>query len=76
MWDSGPGIPESQQEAIFSEFYRVTEHRKVPGTGLGLAIALRLVERHRGKLWVESVEGEGSAFHLLLPVSLEQETST
>ena len=68
IWDSGPGIPETDQEAIFSEFYRVADQRSVPGTGLGLAIARRLVERHEGRLWVESVMGEGSAFHLLLPV--------
>ena len=67
VWDSGPGIPEAEQEAVFAEFYRVNEQRAVPGTGLGLAIASRLVERHGGRLWLESIVGEGSAFHLLLP---------
>jgi signal transduction histidine kinase len=68
VWDSGPGIPTSEQIAIFSEFYRVSEQRNVPGTGLGLAIAYRLTERHNGKIWVESIVGEGSTFHLLLPI--------
>ncbi|MBV71289.1 MAG: hypothetical protein CMH52_08060 [Myxococcales bacterium] len=68
VWDSGPGIPSLEQETIFDEFYRVNEQRDRPGTGLGLAIAKRLVDRHKGKLWVVSVEGEGSNFHLLLPL--------
>ncbi|MEE2758320.1 MAG: HAMP domain-containing sensor histidine kinase [Myxococcota bacterium] len=68
VWDSGPGIPSAEQETIFDEFYRVSEQRDRPGTGLGLAIAKRLVDRHDGKLWVVSVEGEGSNFHLLLPL--------
>ena len=74
VWDSGPGIPASDQVAIFAEFYRVSEQRDVPGTGLGLAIAYRLTERHHGKIWVESIIGEGSTFHLRLPISprLEQ----
>ena len=67
VWDSGPGVPEADRHAIFGEFYRVPDQRDVPGTGLGLAIAHRLVEKHGGKLWVESVVGEGSVFHLMLP---------
>jgi len=66
--DTGPGIPAEELEMIFTEFHRVSEQRGVAGTGLGLAIARRLVERHGGRLWVESVLGEGSAFHLVLPV--------
>jgi len=65
--DSGPGIAESELEAIFEEFYRVAERRAVAGTGLGLAIARRLVERHGGRLWAESELGQGATFHLLLP---------
>jgi signal transduction histidine kinase len=68
VWDSGPGIPEHEQEAVFTEFYRVAGQRAVPGTGLGLAIASRLVERQGGRLWLESIVGDGSAFHLLIPV--------
>ncbi len=66
--DTGPGIPAVELEAIFVEFHRVAEQRAVAGTGLGLAIARRLVERHGGRLWAESIPGEGSTFHLLLPV--------
>ncbi len=67
--DTGPGIPADELEAIFVEFHRVAEQRGVAGTGLGLAIARRLVERHGGRLWAESTLGEGSAFHLVLPVA-------
>ncbi|MCB9553230.1 MAG: HAMP domain-containing histidine kinase [Myxococcales bacterium] len=66
--DTGPGIPQGELEAIFVEFHRVAAQRGVAGTGLGLAIARRLVERHGGRLWAESTLGEGSTFHLLLPV--------
>jgi len=65
--DSGPGIPPEDIDKIFEEFHRVEAHRQVPGTGLGLAISRRLVERHGGRLWAESVPGEGSVFHLRLP---------
>lgn len=67
--DSGPGIPEDQLETVFLEFHRVESQRDVAGTGLGLAIARRLVQRHGGRLYAESVMGEGSVFHLLLPAT-------
>lgn len=66
--DTGPGIPENELDAVFTEFYRVEGQRDVAGTGLGLAIARRLVDRHGGQLWVESELGRGSTFHLVLPV--------
>jgi len=66
--DSGVGIPAGEQKQIFQEFYRVERQREVIGTGLGLAIAKRWVERHEGRIWVESILGEGSCFHLLLPL--------
>ncbi len=67
--DTGRGIPEEDLETIFEEFHRVQRHRDVAGTGLGLAIARRLVGRQGGRLWVESVLGEGSAFHLEMPAA-------
>ena len=66
--DSGPGIPETELERVFIEFHRVEAQRDVAGTGLGLAISRRIVERHSGLLWAESLLGEGSKFTLLLPV--------
>ncbi len=65
--DSGPGIaPEFHQE-IFEDFVRVD--RSSSGMGLGLAIAKRLVNAHRGKIWVDSETGRGSTFAFLLPLN-------
>ena len=72
--DAGPGIPASEQEKIFEQFYQVTQDGgpKPKGTGLGLAISKSLVELHGGKIWVESEEGRGSTFSFTLPVSGSQ----
>jgi signal transduction histidine kinase len=70
--DSGPGIPEEEFEAIFTEFHRVESQRQVAGTGLGLAIARRIVEQHGGRIWVESTPGQGSTFHVVLPAAEPQ----
>ncbi|MEX2480703.1 MAG: ATP-binding protein [Gammaproteobacteria bacterium] len=66
--DSGIGIPADKLEAIFSTFSQVDTSitRKYGGTGLGLAICRRLAELMGGRIWAESVEGEGSRFHFEL----------
>ncbi|MCK9202312.1 MAG: HAMP domain-containing histidine kinase [Gallionella sp.] len=68
--DTGIGIREEDMGRIFIEFSQVDSSltRRHEGTGLGLALAKRLVEAHRGRIWVESVFGEGSTFHVLLPL--------
>ena len=70
--DTGPGIPEDQQQRIFDEFQQVdsSSTRKKGGTGLGLAIAKRIVELHGGRIWVESLVGQGSTFSFSLPVNV------
>ena len=75
--DQGMGIPEEQLEQIFAPFYRLdtTLSRPVPGLGLGLTLCRRLVEGHGGRIWAESVVGQGSAFHVWLPAVPEQDQS-
>ncbi|WP_277231734.1 hybrid sensor histidine kinase/response regulator [Hymenobacter sp. YC55] len=67
--DTGIGIPASKLDAIFEDFSQANTSttRQFGGTGLGLSIARNLVELHGGKLWVESEEGQGSAFSFEIP---------
>jgi len=64
--DSGPGIAAEHHQEIFEDFVRVD--RNTSGMGLGLAIAKRLIQAHRGKVWVESESRTGSRFSFLLPM--------
>lgn len=67
--DNGPGIPDSEKDKIFERFYRLDDSRArdTGGTGLGLAIAKESVLLHNGKITVESTEGMGSTFSIILP---------
>ncbi len=71
--DAGIGIPASDRERIFERFYRVDQarSRSTGGTGLGLSIVRHVAINHRGTVELESVEGEGSTFRLLLPLATE-----
>ena len=67
--DNGPGIPAQDQPHIFDKFYRGKNMDKQQGSGLGLAIVKSIVDAHQGRIWVESTEGQGSTFFIVLPVN-------
>jgi two-component system sensor histidine kinase KdpD len=75
--DQGPGIGRADQERIFEPFYRGSEAgpRPWPGSGLGLAIAKGFVQANGGRIWVESLLGQGTRFVVELPVAREAPVS-
>ncbi|KAA5536190.1 PAS domain-containing protein [Taibaiella lutea] len=68
--DNGIGIKGTEQEKLFDRYHRVeNEHTKsISGFGLGLYLSAEIIQRHKGKIWVESVHGKGSTFFFSLPL--------
>ena len=66
--DTGIGIPAEDVPRIFERFYRVDKSRTGSGTGLGLSISKHILEAHKGRIWAESVEGQGSTFYFAIPI--------
>ncbi len=77
VYDTGIGIVEDQLDMIFERFHQTdsSSTRKFGGTGLGLAICKKIIEWHNGTIWARSIPGEGSVFHVLLPVKQPDSSS-
>ncbi len=67
--DNGLGIPPEHQDRVFEIFHRVDPTSGVAGDGLGLSIVSRILDRHNGRIWLESEPGEGSKFFVALPAT-------
>ncbi len=68
--DTGVGIPKSELHKLFSKFFRATNviHLQTDGSGLGLFIVKSIILRHGGQVWVDSVEGKGTTFTVIVPI--------
>ena len=76
--DTGIGISDDEKGRIFERFFRTkaSQASRVEGTGLGLSIVKPMIERHGGRIWFESVSGEGTIFTFVVPRRQETQPST
>jgi len=73
--DEGIGIRHRDQEKLFQRFFRVENDKMktISGFGIGLYLASEIIQRHKGQIWVESEEGQGSTFYFSLPLAAGQD---
>jgi light-regulated signal transduction histidine kinase (bacteriophytochrome) len=65
--DNGIGFPMKQVDLVFAAFKRLHTRTEYPGSGIGLTVCKKVIERHHGQIWAESVPGKGTSFYFTLP---------